>query len=205
MAKKANTTELEQPTADLLQQYAKRFDEDMRYGIADQAIAKLFKQLPYNQELKDVLLKVSVINQLYNTNIYATVAMAKHVHELKIDSDLESHSLEVVNRIAEVAISGKKYQFFSFATKYCSWHDQGNYPIFDSFVEKLIVGYRDQYKFEKFKTSDLRKYSRFKEVIESFQRHFGLLDFGFKKIDKFLFMYGRKRFGSEQRIVPSDF
>jgi hypothetical protein len=194
MSKKRNHLELARPTPDLLRSYVEKFEKDERYYVGDQAIIKLFKLLPSNKDLEDVLLKLSVINDLYSTSIFATFKMAKHIQSLDIDGDLADHLPEVVNRIADVTISGKNRRFFSFATKYCSWHDQDNYPISDSFVEKLILAYQGQYGFAQFKKTDLRAYPRFKKIVEQFQQHFGLSDFGLKRLDKFLWLYGKEKF-----------
>ena len=195
MSKRRNPVELARPTSDLLRRYIEQFEKDERYYVGDQAIIRLFKLLPSNKDLEDVLLKLSVVNDLYSTNIFATFKMAKHIQSLGVDGELANHSPEVVNRIADVTISGKSYRFFSFATKYCSWHDQDNYPISDSFVERLLLTYQYQYGFAQFEKTDLRDYPRFKGIVEQFQRHFGLLDFGLKRLDKFLWLYGKEKFG----------
>lgn len=160
---------------------------------------KLFKLLPYNIDLEDVLLKLSVINDLYSTNIFATFKMAKHIRDLNIDKDLASGSEELVSRIANFKNRGKTRRFFSFATKYCSWHKADDYPISDTFVERLIIGYRNRDHFAQFKNADLRNYPKFKHILMAFRQHFGLLEFGFKELDKFLWLYGKKKFGKAGR------
>jgi hypothetical protein len=187
--------DLETPTPRLVHRYVDRFEKLDRYYKADEAIIKLFKLLPYNIDLADVLLKLSVINDLYSTNIFATFKMAKHIQDLNIDNDLTICSEELVNRIANFKNRGKTRHFFSFATKYCSWHKPDDYPISDTFVEKLIIGYRNRERFAQFKNADLRNYPQFKLILTAFRQHFGLLEFGFKKLDKFLWLYGKEKFG----------
>lgn len=80
--------DLATPTPRLVRKYIDRFEKLDRYYRADVAIIKLFKLLPYNIDLEDVLLKLSVINDLYSTNIFATFKMAKHIRDLNIDNDL---------------------------------------------------------------------------------------------------------------------
>ncbi len=179
-----------------MRRYLKDYESDERYSRADQAITKLFDLLPNNKRLEDVLLKLSVINGLYSTNIYAAFKMAKHIQGLDIDGELAIHSTDLVNQIAE--IPGVNRRFFSFATKYCSWHDQDHYPISDSFVEKLILEYQSQHHFAEFVKADLRDYPRFKEVIEKFRGHFGLTDFRRRELDKLLWLYGKEKFGRSQ-------
>ena len=134
---------LETPTNDLLDRYINKFNSDKRYKPADIAISKLFKTFPKNDTLEDVLLKLSVINDLYSTNILGTFKMAEHILKQDIDDDLKDGKPEVVNQIARGhGIRTKKNKtelnFYSFATKYCNWHNQESYAIYDSFVEKIL-------------------------------------------------------------------
>lgn len=194
MRRHSNQIELADPTAELVCEYIRRFEQSERYYRADQAIIKLFRLIPQNKELEDILLKLSVINDLYSTQIFATFEMARHIQTLDIDPELSRHSTQIVNEIAKFVVSGKSRYCFSFATKYCNWHDQDNYPIIDSFVAKLIIAYRDRDKFTTFERNALRDYTRFKEILEAFRRHYGLINFGFKKLDKFLWLYGQEKF-----------
>ncbi len=143
MKRNPKQVELDTPTPELVREYIRRFEQSERYYLADQAITKLFGLIPNNEELEDILLKLSVINNLYSTQIFATFEMAQHIKRLRIDPELSKHSTEIVNRIADFSVSGKRRYCFSFATKYCNWHNQEHYPIIDSFVAKLIVAYRN--------------------------------------------------------------
>lgn len=181
----------EQPTEQLVTKYLEKFRSDERYFLADEAISQLVKQFPKNSDLNHVLLKVTVINDLYRTNIFATFRMAHHIHSLNIDPHLATGSTDVVDKIAAVSFSGKKRTVFSFASKYCSWHDQQNYPLYDGFVEKLLLAYRAKDKFVTFKNSDLRRYASYKRIVEGFRDYYTLGKFSFKELDKFLWLYGK--------------
>ena len=63
---------LETPTNELVDRYMDEFNNDERYSFADQAIINLFQKFPENKKLEDILLKISVINELYSTNIFGT-------------------------------------------------------------------------------------------------------------------------------------
>lgn len=182
------------PTSNLVKEYNKKFESDERYYRADQAIIKLFDKFRENKDIINILLKVSVINDLYSTNIFATFEMAKHIHSLDIDSALEKGDLEIVNKIAKVKLSDKEKNFYSFATKYCNWHNRSNYPIYDGFVDKILKEYRNQTHFFDFNNADLRDYTKFLEILEKFRSFFKLDDFDFKEIDKFLWMHGKETF-----------
>jgi hypothetical protein len=181
-------------SAKLVDTYLRQFRKDRRYFIADEALLKLFAAFPSNKELEHVLLKISVLNDLYGTNIYATFQMAEHIQALDIDEDLERGSPEIVDRIANATFSEKPRRVYSFATKYCSWHDQQSYPIYDSFVEKVLVEYRNRDAFHDFKKADLRKFRVYKDVLQALQRRYGLERYSFKELDKALWLLGKEYF-----------
>ena len=189
----------EQPTVGLVSRYLSEFRSDERYFLAEEAIIDLVEKFPSNKEFKHVLLKVSVINNLYATNIFATFQMAHHIHSLNIDFHLAVHSTEIVDKIAAAKFSDKSRNVFSFASKYCSWHDQENYPLFDAYVEKLLLAYRAKDKYARFRHSDLRRYSRYKTIVSTFREHYNLTQFSFKELDKFLWLYGKTLYPKSYR------
>ena len=95
-----NDIELSIPTPKLVSHYNLLFYQDARYGIADEAITKLFQQYPNNHQLDEILLKVSALNSLYNTNIYNLVEVAKHIHSINPDRELALGDLDIVGKIA---------------------------------------------------------------------------------------------------------
>ena len=60
--------------------------------------------------------------------------MASHIQQLEIDNYLISADATVVNKIAlghgipKPKRNGDK-NFYSFATKYCNWHNKDAYPL----------------------------------------------------------------------------
>ena len=187
----------ETPTTDLIKRYIKKFNNDERYYLADQAIIKLFEAFPDNKKLEDILLKISVINDLYSTNIYGTFTMAKHIKRLEIDKKLKRGNPELVKDIAtghgiRTSRNNKEIKFYSFATKYCNWHNQEQYAIYDSFVEKILLAYRRKDNFSEFKNADLKKFKRFKSIIDDFVNFYGLNHHNLKEIDKFLWIYSKE-------------
>jgi len=183
------------PTPDFVEGYISRFNQE-GFGITDKAITRLVTAFPYNHDLEDVLLKVVAINSLYATNIYAIYNVAKRIHELQIDSKLGQGSLELVDEIAVVQVRGKIRRNYSFASKYCSWHAPHIYPIYDSFVDQLLWAYQRRDEFADFKRNDLLQYAHYREVLDKFREHYELRQFGYKDLDKFLWLYGRETFAS---------
>ena len=137
-------TDLQTPTNKLLDEYIDKFNNDERYYLADKTIICLFEAFPENKYLEHILLKISVINDLYSTNILGTFNMARHIQQLVIDCRLKQGDPLLVNEISSghgiiSKKNNKEINFYSFATKYCNWHNRENYAIYDSFVNKVLI------------------------------------------------------------------
>jgi hypothetical protein len=192
-------SELQEPTRELVDSYLELFKKDERYYPADQAISNLFRVFPENKKMEDILLKISVINDLYSTNILGTFKMAVHIQNLNIDDALHRGDPDIVNKIAgghsiHSKKSSRKINFYSFATKYCNWHNSSDYAIYDSFVEKVLLAYKKKDGFYSFRKEDLKDFKMFKEVILGFADFYKLTAYNLKEIDKFLWIYGKEMF-----------
>ena len=180
------------PTEALVRSSVEKFDNDE--ATTESTISKLFKLFPRNISLGDVLLKVIVLNNLYSTGIIATDKVAEHIVSQNIDVRLKKGDPKVVNLISYVRLGNKTRNNYSFATKYCSWHNKSQYPIYDSIVDRMLWGYRKQDNFCAFRREDLWDYEKFKEIILKFRKHYALTAFEFKDIDKFLWIVGKRLF-----------
>lgn len=184
-----------QPSCEEAARYLKRWDETERFVLQERALGKLFHTLaPFNTDLSDVLLKASVLNDFYGTNIYAVFPVAKHILELKIDERLRTGDVTLVNEIALVEAGGKTKRFYSFAAKYCSHHEPEHYPIYDSYVDRVLRYFRERDRFCRFRNKDLRDYLRFKEILELFRAYYGLERYSLKELDQYLWQLGKDVF-----------
>lgn len=180
---------LRRPTVELVRTACETFDQEN--AVIEEAVGLLFKQYPENGSLAQVLLKVVVLNRLYSTQILAVMDVAKHIHHhaKEIDAGLSTGSPELVETIGLVTIdaTGKERYNYSFATKYCSWHNPEAYPIWDSRVDRYLWQLQKQETFApSLKRSDLWFYSQFREAVSAFRTFYDLESFTFKQIDKFL-------------------
>lgn len=184
------------PSDIIINEYLKKWDSLETYVLQESSLKKLFSQTyPLNVEMDDVLIKVCSLNDFYNTNIFSPFIVAKHIVSLKIDDRLKNNDLELVNDIAKTKVNeNKEINFYSFATKYCSHHKPKVYPIYDSFVEKLLMYFKREDKFYKFKKSDLRNYSDYRNILVEFQKFYGLEKYNLKEIDKYLWQAGKEYF-----------
>lgn len=184
---------LGRPTRELIEKYGKEFEH--KNNAEEEAIRELCKIFPDNKDYKGVLLKSIVINTLYATGITGIVMVAKHILGLNIDVGLKLGDPQLVDQIAMVTIKGKKRRNYAFATKYCSFHNPAAYPIYDSFVDKVLRAYQKQDRFSSVPLGDLKDYRRFKEVLKAFLVYYELGDLNAKELDKFLWGYGKEMFG----------
>ena len=181
--------------------YLKLWDSLENYTLQESSLRKLFtKTYPLNDNIDDVLIKVCALNDFYSTNIFSPFIVAKHIVALKIDNYLARDDLEIVNKIASVKMNdNKNINFYSFATKYCSHHKPTVYPIYDSYVEKILMYFKGKDNFFNFSRQDLRSYAKFRNVLLKFRKYYGLQRFDLKQIDKYLWQSGKKYFPIKYR------
>ena len=182
-----------EPTAHLIRASVAAFDADPRTSAPDAALSLVFRSYPKNTDLPAVLLKVATLNALYATNIYGLFDVAAHIVRARVDEALARGSHEVIETIACVEIGGRRRRNYSFATKYCSWHDPDAYPIFDKFVNNMLLAYKAECSFADFRESDLRKYPSFVDVLSQFREYYRLAGFSLRELDKFLWWQGREQ------------
>jgi hypothetical protein len=188
----------ENPTCEDIEEACSDFDKENRF--IEEALGELFTQFHKNTKTSQVLLKVTAVNTFYSTQIPLYDSRIPTIWEvvdqiigLGIDSSLDQGSHELIFKIAEAKIPNKKIHYnYSFATKYCSWHNPKAYPIFDSRVCAYLWHLRLLGTLSRFKRKDLWIYPRFVEVVDELIDNFDLGLFTYKEIDKFLYREGGK-------------
>ena len=191
-----------QPSAEAVSKYLKKWEEEEEYVLQDwkdRSLIKLFSETyPRNDDLDEVLIKVSSMNALYNaifTSNYKFPA-AKHIVELNIDQRLLSKDLSLVNDIAKVEVDSSKpkiVNLISFATKYFSLHFKKEFPIYDGIVKKMLLYFKKKDNFFEFTGDSLKCYSTLNEVLVQFRETYGLESFTFKEIDRYLWTAGKEQ------------
>jgi len=195
-----NVSDFIKPSNEEVEFYLKKWDSLEDYSLQESSLRKLFLQTyPQNIDLDDVLVKVCALNQFYGTQIRKVFNIAKHIVNLNIDDDLRNENLDLVEKIARghkihKNEKSKESFLYSFATKYCSHHKSTTYPIYDSYVEKMLNYCKRKDKFEMFKNEDLKSYKRFREILISFRKYYLLGEFDIKQIDKYLWQAGKNYF-----------
>ncbi len=165
------------------------------------ALSELAQVFPKNDDLNQVIIKVTAVDGLYSTGVRfisdGLYGVAQHIVSLNIDERLSQCLPDVVN---EIALTGLGKNIYSFASKYCSIHAPKEYPILDWYVAKLLWGYTKQERFVDFKSETrffeavYTDYRQYKGVIEAFRTKYGLEKYNFSDLDKFLWLYGNEMY-----------
>jgi len=183
-----------QPNKSQVNLYLREWKTLKKYKMQEESLNLLFNEWPENKELEQILLKVSALNDFYSTNIFDTYTVAKHILKCNIDKDLSAGNEALVNKIAPVTINGKTRNFYSFASKYCNHHKSESYPIYDYYVDKMLMHFKKKDKFDTFINEDLKKYQSFVERIKNFQKYYDLSAFTLRDIDIYLWLAGKNYF-----------
>lgn len=160
------------PNKKIIEEYLIKWDNlEDHYIWQESSLDKLFhKDYKYNTDLNEILIKCSCLNDFYSTNIFLIYPVAKNIYDLKIDKRLKDGDPSLVNDIARVTISGKEKVFYSFASKYCSHHNNIEFPIYDYFVDRMLMYFKSKDKFAKFTKDDLKDYVKFKDILIRFKK-----------------------------------
>lgn len=180
------------PTIDRVKRLLAKYGTSGPYYGADPAVNLAFSSWPTNRMLEQILVKVVVLNKLYSTNIYNVYGVAEHIRELDIDSRLSAGDLSLVADVAHVAFArDQQFTFYSFATKYCAWHEPELFAPYDSYVDDVLWAHQRTSSFGSFHRYELRDYPALVRVLADFASYFGLREFSRKQLDKYLWLEGR--------------
>ena len=180
------------PTISRAKRLLAKYGTSGRYYGADPAVKLAFDAWPRNEAFEEILVKVVVLNRLYSTNIYNVYGVAEHIRRLNIDHRLASGDETLVADITHVTFAPEQnFAFYSFATKYCAWHQPDAFAIYDRYVDNVLWTHQRNHTFDKFYRYQLRDYPTLVKVLRAFAGHFGLNELSRKRIDKYLWLEGR--------------
>lgn len=171
-----------------------------------------------NTDIYEIINKVTLLNSLYHTQIPAIniVPIARHIQSLDIDNRLYCKDKIYPDLVNDIAYKQGKYKtkkfkddedlnikvnnVYSFATKYCSWHNP-NYPIADSYSKGMLYYINEADKFYndgKVTKVSLNDYNVFSEMYEAFrEEYFSEMEhIDNKMIDTYLWTYSKCKIDS---------
>ena len=145
--------ELRTPSDAVVCDYLEKFHGDWIIQGTDDALELLFGRFPKNDRLEEVLLKVVTLTTLYGAGLrFIDIhAVARHICRSEIDDGLDRGDLDLVHRIANPLEDEEFWRYYSFATKYCSFHRPRTFAIYDQYVERLLWEYAEKNRFSVFR------------------------------------------------------
>lgn len=148
-----------------------------KYGKEYQLIEDVLKKYPNNKTIEDVACKIAVIDFTNSTNLRQNkinlYTLAKIITNLDFDARVAKGDVSLVSDI----ISKCPVKLYSFASKYCCYHNtflynRDDYSIYDSVVKNHLP----EYATEKLPASKWRKRNK-NFNYETFNQYIGdLLD-----------------------------
>ena len=151
---------------------------DDKYGKEYRLIESVLKKYPNNKTIEDVACKIAVIDFTNSTNLRQNkinlYTLAKIITNIDFDARVAKGDVSLVSDI----ISGCPVKLYSFASKYCCYHNtflynRDDYSIYDSVVKKHLP----EYATEKLPASKWRKnfnYETFNQYIGDLLDEYGI-------------------------------
>ena len=184
------------------------------YREQEASLSTLFNKHSGNsqEEKSYVLLKVVALNHFYSTNIFNVYSVANRIVSIKdFDKKLKRGDLLLVSELRDKDKNGTGRDLYSFATKYCSHHNENDFPIYDNYVHRVLDYFNSRFDFmqdkhltrcnknekdaaEKIDVPLRRSYEEFNLVINRFIEYFELQKFSIKQIDQYLWQLGKDWF-----------
>ena len=129
----------------------KKIREQKDIKLQEDLLTKVFQKNTITKENKNldiILMKVTMLNSFYSTMIKNKdlVAVARYIECLGIDERLAQYgdkpNIELVYELAygirDYVIKKDINNIYSFASKYCAWHEPNLYPIVDSYTKGML-------------------------------------------------------------------
>lgn len=140
-------------TKDNIDNIENKVHEDKKYGEDLKELSNFFTQFPTNTNRDIIIHKILLVDFTNSTNLkftssrveaFSIYKLAEQLIEWNIDKGIENGDPAIVDKISHFCESN----IFSFATKYCCYHNtlcynKDDYSIFDRVVVKTLPQYID--------------------------------------------------------------
>ncbi len=190
------------PSVNEVEKYLDKWQSLDKYRQQEATFDLLFNDLAHsNDDLRNIMLKSSVLNDFYSTHIMDISTVSKHIFDLNIDPRLKVSDETLVGDIANVNLADKPRQLISFASKYCSHHKPEDYP-YDGYVSNVLSYFKSRDKFTSIKVTEFKDYVKFKKAIIDFRSFYGIEKYNLKKVDRYLWQLGKEKFPNPNYSKP---
>ena len=192
-------------------------EADQENMLKEKLLKKVFL-IPVFDNVQSVLMQVTLLNSFYNTQIknMNLVAVAKRIVGLNAKYKIKEHGIvehllfcetdpekyrQLVNLIAYSKEFDNTGNYYSFASKYCSWYDQNRFPIVDSFSKGFIFRATEGFKIGNRTVipNDLNDYHVFCQLYDHFVMHLREdigIHYTYKQVDEFIWNYSARTFNA---------
>lgn len=184
--------EIDHPLEEIIHPYFDKFKGLEGYFVEDDSALRFFRTHSANIEAQDILLKIGEVRDKDLIKDEAQDVMVAHILSLQIDPLLEQANAQLVNDIASVNFNGQEKNYYAFASRYCNYHDQDSYPIYDQLMVTVLELYFKRIKKSTFDEQELLNYLSFKKLMREFVLSFHIPVFNYRELDKFIWVYGRE-------------
>ena len=180
---------LNTPSKDDMKRVDRLWDEQNKfayYGLNGMALKLLFKSFPHNTNASEVALKVACLDTFYSTNATKKVKIPQIAAKIVSIKDFDKRVQGFDERLVVELASFERAKLYSFASKYCTLHNElvhkrSDFAIYDSLVCEKLKEFRKAYKgkcaFAEFKSGELygvENYGKFREILRQFIADFEL-------------------------------
>lgn len=173
------------------------------YGPENELITRCLQKFPNNTDPDVVAMKVGLIDITNSTHLsqhkskISMVELANIIASIPdIDARIAAGDPEVVN---EIARSNRKINLFSFASKYCCYHNRNlygkdDYSILDTVLKEYLPRYFDDVtKGQIQKWQDSFNYKAYNDYITSKLDEYGItVEYRKRKFDHFVWFKNRQ-------------
>ena len=175
------------------------FADDPETARAESTLSELIATYRENKRIEHVLTKVVTINALYHARVLDVDLhpLAVYISNIEgLDVKLKQGDSDAVDAIWKS--TGTRKHYFSFATKFCSWHNQHAYAIYDLNMWEALRTHKSKELGFQFKDSECRDYTCFHAIVKRFQAAYDLEGYCLKDVDKFLWLVGYRLLKAKQ-------
>ena len=149
---------LEELTVANIEAKSKLVSETNNYGKEGDIIRSVISKYPYNNDLNIVAMKIALIDvtnsthlSLHKSNISLNDLAMIIIEIENIDNRIAHGDPEIVKIISNNTKNKYNVNLFSFASKYCTYHNRhkynrDDYSIYDSVVQKYLPYYANDIK-----------------------------------------------------------
>lgn len=138
----------------------------------------------------ELLVKCATLNDFYSTRIFKIYNVVQHYLTVaNLSGRLLSGDVTLVDDLRN--IPGFR-DCYSFATKFCSHHNPTAFSIYDTLAVNALYQFQKRDKFFNFTKTSLSNYGIYTKVIDEFRNHYGLNNYSYKDMDKYLWLIGRE-------------